>query len=108
MKSEGEAFYSCEQWLERVTDLRRAGGLPAERLALYLHKERMRARAFGVRVHNHRDKLFVEVQLGGAEPERDGCAYELEQATEVECELVEEFNFERKEEWSVDSGQDTL
>ena len=42
----------------------------------------------------YRDKLFVKVQLCGAEPEHTGCVYKLEQATEVEHELVEEFKVE--------------
>ena len=41
-----------------------------------------------MRAHNQSDKFFVEVQLCGVEPEFAVRADELEQATEVECELV--------------------
>ncbi|SRR6266702_7908869 len=78
VKPKGEAVHSCEQWLERMADLRGAGGLPIEWLALHSHKERIRARAFEVRVHNHGDKLFVEAHLCGAEREIAGCASELQ------------------------------
>ena len=61
-----------------------------------------------MRAHNQSDKFFVEVQLCGVEPEFAVRADELEQATEVECELVKEYNVERRQERSVDSGQSPL
>lgn len=86
MKFKGEAFHSCEQWLERVAYLRGTDGLLAERLALYLHKERIRACALEVQVHDYGDKLFVKSA---------GCADGLQQAIEIERKLVEELDVER-------------
>ena len=95
MESKCEAFYSREQWLKRMTDLRRTGGLPTKRLALHLNKERIRACPFGVWIHNQGDKLFVKMHLCGVGPELARPADKLEQTTKTECELVKEFNVER-------------
>ena len=111
MKSKGEVFHSCEHWLKLMTDLRYTSGLPAEGLALHAHHKgrMMPAYAFvEVREHDQGDKLFVEMHVHGAEAEFASPADELEHATEIECELVEEFNVERHEERCVDSGQESL
>ncbi len=108
VKSNGEAVHAFKQWRERVADLRGAGGLPVERPAVHLHEERIRARAFEVRVHNHGDELFLEVHPCGAEPRLAGRVDKLQQATKVERELVEEFNAERREERRVEPRQDAL
>ena len=50
VKSTGKTFHPCEQCVECVTDLRGTDDLPAERLALHLHKKRTRACGPGPRI----------------------------------------------------------